>query len=219
MKEFYVYRFLDKNNKVLYVGRTNNLEKRIASHFLNKDAQIVKRNERTEHIQYTSFSTKTYSAIYEIFLINLWKPKYNTLDKYNETLDESILSSDNLVWEDFSTYEISDLKEKIYKKNELGFVRGFNDNEIDLFEKIEGEKNITLTNSDKKFLAVLIRSKLKGSHFVETNEIIKLARFSHKTLIRTDNKLHKLNVVKRENVMSGNIKTMNKYFIVEGGAF
>ena len=72
MKEFYVYRFLDKNNKVLYVGRTNNLEKRIASHFLNKDAQIVKRNECTERIQYTIFSTKTYSAIYEIFLINLW---------------------------------------------------------------------------------------------------------------------------------------------------
>ena len=73
--EFCVYRFLDINNNILYVGQSANLERRIKHHKSRK----VWFNE-VEYIEYIPYNSKYKMELYERYFISKFKPKYN--DKY-----------------------------------------------------------------------------------------------------------------------------------------
>lgn len=69
----YVYVMYNKNNEVLYVGKTKNIRLRINQHFnCNKDWK-----NDINHIKYMNCYTEVDMSIYEIYLINILKPRYN----------------------------------------------------------------------------------------------------------------------------------------------
>lgn len=213
--KYYVYRFLDNNNRILYVGRTEFLKKRLLQHFNNKDVQAIRRNQKTKTIQYVSFDKKTYSAIYEIYLINLWKPKYNLLDLYDEQIEIEILDIENLFWENIEENDLKLLNEKIYKEKGTSVIRKFNQDEIQYFDAVESKNGVVLTNSEKKILAILLRTTNKP--YVESQEILQKTRVSTATLKRAANKFTTLNLVTKVTTRQGNLQAQNRYYLTKGG--
>lgn len=70
----YVYVMYDKVGNVLYVGKTRDMKIRMSQHF-GKEAEEWKSEVR--NIKYMNCFTEIDMSIYEIYLINVLKPKYN----------------------------------------------------------------------------------------------------------------------------------------------
>ncbi|WP_186326216.1 nucleotide excision repair endonuclease [Priestia megaterium] len=81
MSEFYVYRFLDENNKVIYIGRTNNITSRMSTHFSNRGHLPKECYEAVKRIDYMILKTTNDMKIKELYYIGKYKPKFNSNDK------------------------------------------------------------------------------------------------------------------------------------------
>lgn len=76
-----VYKFLDENKKILYIGKANNLENRVSSYFNNDllDRPFVKQMIPFIHvIEVVKTNNEIESLVLESALIKKHKPKYNT---------------------------------------------------------------------------------------------------------------------------------------------
>lgn len=84
-KDFYVYRFLDRNNNIIYVGKTTNIDKRISSHLVNARQINYKyiHYDDVYKIEYTEVPSEYHMNIYEIHYICKYKPIYNKQYKVN----------------------------------------------------------------------------------------------------------------------------------------
>lgn len=80
---FYVYRFINTNNEVIYVGKTNSIETRMYQHKTNK----MPFWKEWQRIEYVEFENEKDQLLYEILMINKFNPKYNTKDKFGASLD------------------------------------------------------------------------------------------------------------------------------------
>src|SRR5690625_15676 len=78
MKRFYVYMFYDYNGKVVYVGRTNNIEKRIKQHFRGQGNLSKHQYEQVFKVVYAELPSMNDSIIYETYYISMFNPKFNT---------------------------------------------------------------------------------------------------------------------------------------------
>lgn len=71
----YLYRFIDENNQIIYVGKTvQNLRDRFRGHYHLPEECY----EQTVKIEYATLYTEADLGIYEIYYINKLKPVYNT---------------------------------------------------------------------------------------------------------------------------------------------
>jgi len=152
---YYVYRFLDKAQNVIYVGKSKqDLETRFRNHsHLPKECYI-----KVHKIQYICCKTESDMSIKEIYYINKYKSSehyfYNILD--NTEIPKSVVFNDS--WKMYKgplpahfTYSINfkkgytTQKEKRYNKNGTidnrkvnkkkgvsSYVDGFDSNEVDL---------------------------------------------------------------------------------------
>ncbi len=82
-----VYQFYDKDNTVLYVGKANDLKKRVSSYFTKqhqngKTRLLVKKIATVKHIVVT---TETDALLLENNLIKKHQPKYNVMLKDGKT--------------------------------------------------------------------------------------------------------------------------------------
>ncbi|MDU6975889.1 MAG: DnaB-like helicase C-terminal domain-containing protein [Clostridiales bacterium] len=85
---YYLYRFLNENNEVIYIGRTNNIERRIfKEHFTDKTHLPVECYKELRRIEYTEIEYEAQEVAFEILLIQKIKPKYNVQFKYDEQVD------------------------------------------------------------------------------------------------------------------------------------
>ncbi|MEM1123897.1 MAG: GIY-YIG nuclease family protein, partial [Bacteroidota bacterium] len=79
-----VYRFLAKDDTILYVGKAKNLKNRLSSYFgskkhqQNKTRALVKNAERFE---YTIVETEQDALLLENTLIKKFQPRYNVMLK------------------------------------------------------------------------------------------------------------------------------------------
>lgn len=215
MKKFYVYRFLDKSGNILYVGRTSDLNRRLNSHFNNKSKTTTARNKKVENIQFVTFEFKTYSALYEIYLINIWKPQYNKFDKYNEVIPETLLNLSDLIWENVNPELLQCQKNKIKSDEErkMRLIRKVSLEEEQRFLELEKE-GIVLNPSQKKYIVALMR---KGDGYLETSDLMHLCNVSYSTHKRISNKLLELGLIGIEKRKRGgnkeDVKIQNKYFL------
>lgn len=116
---FYVYRFLNKDNVVIYVGKAKSMESRMMSHLSNES--VLKREYFL--IEYVEFEREQDQLFYEILMINKFNPIYNTQDKF----EANILINDPYedkwkVWDKISLFtelELEELCDK-YKNSEGG---------------------------------------------------------------------------------------------------
>ncbi len=92
-----VYRMLDKNKNILYVGKAKNLLKRVKS-YSNKNIDN-KRIERMVNLIHEVEFTTTYSEenalLLEVNLIKLHKPKYNILMRDDKSFPYIFISTDH----------------------------------------------------------------------------------------------------------------------------
>lgn len=101
----YVYRFIDENKKVIYVGKTNNLDKRYVQHF-NKNGHLPKECYRSVwKIEYIKVDSELNALLLETYYINKFRPKYNKLNKtYRATSTDNVNLKE--IKESWQTYKI-----------------------------------------------------------------------------------------------------------------
>lgn len=102
----YVYRFIDIEGKVIYYGKTLNMQNRMNSHF-TKGHLPKECYQSVAKIEYQKHKTESDALIYETYYITKYSPKYNKLgqsrDKPTVQLEEK----------DWKTYQV--LKKQVEK--------------------------------------------------------------------------------------------------------
>jgi DNA polymerase-3 subunit epsilon len=81
-----VYYFLDKKEKIIYVGKALNIKKRVASHFAGNKTSRQRQEfiRNIAYIKYTLVATELMSLILESTEIKKYWPKYNQAQKHFE---------------------------------------------------------------------------------------------------------------------------------------
>ena len=74
----YIYKFLDKDNNVLYIGNTKDILSRILNH-KNLPEECY---DNVECIEFARVKNEMEMDIYEIYYINKFNPQYNKKSKY-----------------------------------------------------------------------------------------------------------------------------------------
>ena len=98
-----VYRFLDKERNVLYVGKTQSLPRRVIRHISNSSHLSKECIDAIDKIEFMTTSSTVLMDIKELYYINLYKPKYNTYHVHDETFVIKDFMYDE--WKDISLYK------------------------------------------------------------------------------------------------------------------
>ena len=83
----FVYKFIDYNDNVIYIGKTGNLHRRMRDHFNGNGHLPIECYNDVARIFFIEVDGKTNTDMYETYLINKYLPKYNTEKVFNEHLD------------------------------------------------------------------------------------------------------------------------------------
>ena len=82
----YTYKFINKYNETIYIGYTGQqMAQRMNQHF-TKGHLPQSVYEEVAKIEYIKHKTKSDAQVWEVYLINKYKPRYNTLNKKNDAL-------------------------------------------------------------------------------------------------------------------------------------
>ena len=76
----YVYRFVNTEGKVIYIGKTINIHNRMKQHFRNGHLPI-ECYRSVSRIEFQRYKTESDSLIMETYYITKYNPKYNQLQK------------------------------------------------------------------------------------------------------------------------------------------
>ena len=92
-----VYRMLDKNKNILYVGKAKNLLKRVKSYSnKNIDNKRIERMVNLIHeVEFTTTDSEENALLLEVNLIKLHKPKYNILMRDDKSFPYIFISTDH----------------------------------------------------------------------------------------------------------------------------
>lgn len=83
-----VYKYLDDQQQIIYIGKAKSLKKRVSSYFINKHFDNKKTAilvSRIAAIQYTLVETEMDALLLENVLIKQYKPRFNILLKDDKT--------------------------------------------------------------------------------------------------------------------------------------
>ena len=87
----YVYKFVDYTDTIIYIGKTEDIDRRMKQHFNGKGHLDKECYDSVCEIYYIKLDGKTNMDIYETYLINKYRPKYNKEKQFNENLDNNYL--------------------------------------------------------------------------------------------------------------------------------
>lgn len=119
---YYIYRFKNELDEIIYIGKTININKRIKKHF-SYGHLPYECYDSVVKIEYMRCKHEAEMNIKEIYYINKYKPKYNDLDVYNE--DRYIINElENDIW----NYTYKQLKNRNKRKEKI--IRTININEV-----------------------------------------------------------------------------------------
>jgi hypothetical protein len=100
---YYVYRFIDVTNEIIYVGKTKNIETRInRQHFTINGHLPQDCYDDTLKVEYAILNSKVEMDIYELYYINKCLPKYNVSDKCEEDFN---LCLPELNWQTYKEFD------------------------------------------------------------------------------------------------------------------
>lgn len=90
----FVYRFLDEKKNIIYIGKTDNLKRRMREHETNGHLS-KKAYSETKTVEYIKFNSEIDQYLGEILLINKYRPKYNSsyLSKGKCSIETNILEN------------------------------------------------------------------------------------------------------------------------------
>lgn len=99
--EHVVYRFLDKDGKIIYVGRAKNLENRLHGH----NHLPVECYKQVVKIEFTRFTSEDDLDLAEPYYIAKWKPEFNQ-DFKNKNYSFTIKLLETKAWENYKHVEM-----------------------------------------------------------------------------------------------------------------
>ena len=138
-----VYRFLNKDNEIIYIGKAKDLDNRIKTHeHLPKECYL----ERYK-IEFCEFETEDDMDFAERYFIPKYNPKYNTVFK-GKSITIKLPQLDNINWELYKEY----IKENELTKEELLDIRQIIQVKDLLIQMID---NNYINNKDDKELKVI----------------------------------------------------------------
>ena len=107
----YIYRFLNKENEIIYIGKTTDLKRRIVTHdHLPKQCY----NEKVK-VEFIEFESPDEMDLAERYFIPKYKPKYNTLMK-DRVINISLSEFDSRGWTDMENLKKFQTQKKIDRK-------------------------------------------------------------------------------------------------------
>lgn len=145
---YYVYKHLDKNNNIIYVGQTKNIDKRQIQH-----KNYSKWFSEVYAIVYTELNDKLITDIYEKLYIDIHSPKYNKKDidcKYSRF---------------FKNMEDLEFKKYIFKNTDVIL-----SNVMEKNMYFEANKNFELNDNFKSALYEILK-RLKCSNNTDISDI------------------------------------------------
>ena len=109
-KEPGCYLMLDKNNKVIYVGKAKNLKRRVSSYFNREHTGKTKALvSNIVNFEYIVTESEVESLLLEINLIKKYSPKYNIMLKDNKYYPYIEITNDkyqDLLYQDLENLKI-----------------------------------------------------------------------------------------------------------------
>ena len=106
----YCYRFKDINNNIIYIGKTVDMNKRMAQHFGGKGHLDKDCYKSVARIEYQKYKTESDALIMETYYITKDNPRYNKLQKSS---DLPTIDLDNQEWKLYKQYKLIKPKQKI----------------------------------------------------------------------------------------------------------
>lgn len=94
-----VYIFKNKENKIIYIGKAKNLQKRVSSYFLLKHENSIKTRflvKNITNLDFIAVDTELEAFLLENKLIKKHKPKYNINLKDNKTYPYIIITNEKI---------------------------------------------------------------------------------------------------------------------------
>lgn len=92
-----VYRLLDGEGQIIYIGLSGNLLKRVQYHLTYGHIEDKQAYENA-HFEYVTFKSESIMHCLETYLISKHQPIHNTAKKMKHDEDENIAEFDNLQW-------------------------------------------------------------------------------------------------------------------------
>ena len=99
------YRFLDTLENVIYVGSAKNIDRRLRSHFNGKQGHLGKEvYNQVARVEICKCKDYPSALALEQFLINKYKPRYNSKDKAHNINSKVVANPD--VYENMEAWEV-----------------------------------------------------------------------------------------------------------------
>lgn len=78
-EDYFVYKFINNHNQIIYIGKTIRLPARMIEHFKTDGHLPDECYGNVASVFYCPLKTKADMDIYEIYLISKYKPQYNSV--------------------------------------------------------------------------------------------------------------------------------------------
>lgn len=100
----YVYRFLSDQGGILYVGKTNDIYRRMKQHFIDKDTLYKESYDKVAKVEYTTLDSIVEAGVLEQVLINKYNCPFNNHDNYHVPYDNYIKNFDDAkyTWKEYA---------------------------------------------------------------------------------------------------------------------
>ena len=136
-KGFILYRIW-YGDFIAYLGRTKQpLQARIRGHMFAKPMHRAIDIHNVTKIEYTTLTTEADMNLYEIYLINLWKPPLNIDDKAKDSLT---IVLPELKWQEFFPVNWEDWKRSLKSDDMYRWHKGRNEHARKPKEQLEKEE-------------------------------------------------------------------------------
>ncbi|WP_442637790.1 nucleotide excision repair endonuclease [Rossellomorea marisflavi] len=213
MMSYYVYRFVDKNHRIIYVGRTNDLFTRMSTHF-GKNGHLPKAcYEQVHRIDYLQVETKNDMKIKELYYISRYRPLFNTVDAGEVSFELNELADAWVMMDDTNTSLLRDIS-ILKKKNKASESK---------IETLESEKNKLMKKVDtrkgqvaelEKYVRYLEEKSLEKNF----EEAVQLLKQEHKSIfihVQDGKCLHVLYRSEQDEILALHFdyKTMTRHFV------
>ena len=109
------YRFLDTLENIIYVGSAKNIDRRLRSHFNGKQGHLGREvYNQVARVEICKCEDYPSALALEQFLINKYKPRYNSKDKAHNINSKVVANPD--VYENMEAWEVYYKLRNLYKE-------------------------------------------------------------------------------------------------------
>jgi excinuclease ABC subunit C len=146
-----IYKYFDKANTIIYVGKAKNLKKRVSSYFNNspKSYKTVELVQRINKIEFTIVNTEQDALLLENALIKEYRPKYNISLKDDKTYPYIVIKKEPFPRVFFTRKKYNDGSEYLGPFTSVFYVREL----LTLIKQYVPLRNCKLNLTDKNIQA------------------------------------------------------------------